>query len=400
MQEPATLQVCNTNTIQNTSNLVDIVYPNETIEEISICGECSEQFATVDECEKHMESHTYKCYKCDIKFNTEEQLKAHEVEHHDISTRTEDCQDKNCKKNVHEDKTLMSEMFDQVREGIEKMEIMRNMLLQLLQGQNEMKQELFVIRNKQETIPIQQSSVKSPMKKSYAEVASTPILCSVSNKSPRVPQPQPLTQLPPQQYSPPRTPQVPQNQIESSRILFVGDSVSANINLEAIENATGKELVCKKAYTAVQDTTENVAKKAAFFPKSNFTDVVPDLLKKSKYHSLLIQSGSVDISNLLTKDNTTEYIEYFKQETILSAKNTYAVGVNALHVQPSLEKVVIMKQTPRYDPAESDPLLLKPALSQLFNNTLTEQWIDCPFKDRIMIGAQHQVYWRYKGIPV
>ena len=158
--------------------------------------------------------------------------------------------------------------------------------------------------------------------------------------------------------------------------------------------------MCKKAYTAVQDTTENVAKKAAFFPKSNFTDVVPDLLKKSKYHSLLIQSGSVDISNLLTKDNATEYIEYFKQEAILSAKNTYAVGVNALHVQPSLEKVVIMKQTPRYDPAESDPLLLKPALSQLFNNTLTEQWIDCPFKDRIMIGAQHRVYRRYKGIPV
>ena len=106
------------------------------------------------------------------------------------------------------------------------------------------------------------------------------------------------------------------------------------------------------------------------------------------------------LTYLLTKDNATEYIEYFKQETILSAKNTYAVGVNALHVQPSLEKVVIMKQTPRYDPAESDPLLLKPALSQLFNNTLTEQWIDCPFKDRIMIGAQHQVYWRYKGIPV
>ena len=45
-----------------------------------------------------------------------------------------------------------------------------------------------------------------------------------------------------------------------------------------------------------------------------------------------------------------------------------------------------MKQIPRYDPVSSDPLSLKPALSQLFNNTLTDQWISCPLKDKLVIG--------------
>ena len=45
-----------------------------------------------------------------------------------------------------------------------------------------------------------------------------------------------------------------------------------------------------------------------------------------------------------------------------------------------------MKQIPRYDLLSVDPLSLKPALSQLFNNTLTELWMSCLQKDKIFIG--------------
>ena len=86
-------------------------------------------------------------------------------------------------------------------------------------------------------------------------------------------------QIPPQKHSSPKPPQNPPRQVQRSQILFVGDSIGGNINIQAVEKATGKEFVCKKAYTAVHDTKRNVAKKAAFFPESNFTDVVPDLLK-------------------------------------------------------------------------------------------------------------------------
>ena len=37
----------------------------------------------------------------------------------------------------------------------------------------------------------------------------------------------------------------------------------------------------------------------------------------------------------------------------------------------------------------NDPLSLKPALSQLFNNTLTDQWMSSPHKDKIFIGTHN-----------
>ena len=70
----------------------------------------------------------------------------------------------------------------------------------------------------------------------------------------------------------------------------------------------------------------------------------------------------------------------------MSSKNIFQAGVNALSASNSLEKIVIMKQIPRYDPTQVDPMSLKPALSQLFNNTLTDLWMNSEFKDRIIIG--------------
>ena len=48
-----------------------------------------------------------------------------------------------------------------------------------------------------------------------------------------------------------------------------------------------------------------------------------------------------------------------------------------------------MKHIPRYDPPQIDPLGLKPALSQLFNNTITELWMNCPNKEKLVIGSHN-----------
>ena len=113
---------------------------------------------------------------------------------------------------------------------------------------------------------------------------------------------------------------------------------------------------------------------------------MPNQLKRDEYQTLVLQAGSVDVSNLNTKDNPSEHLEYFKQVTIVSAKNFFQVGVNALRSSNCLEKVVLMKQIPRYDPSSVGPLSIKPALSQLYNNTLTDEWMNSQFKDKIMIG--------------
>jgi hypothetical protein len=80
------------------------------------------------------------------------------------------------------------------------------------------------------------------------------------------------------------------------------------------------------------------------------------------------------------------HVYYFKQETVLSAKRFFQTGEKALTAHQALEKVVLMKQTPRYDPANVDPLCMKPALAELYNNTMTECWMDSQFKDKIVIG--------------
>ena len=79
-------------------------------------------------------------------------------------------------------------------------------------------------------------------------------------------------------------------------------------------------------------------------------------------------------------------MEYFRQEAVISATNLFNAAVNAIEAKPTLKKVIIMKQTPRYDPLDVDPLGLKPVLSLLFNNTLTDLWMVSPSKDKIFVG--------------
>ena len=82
-------------------------------------------------------------------------------------------------------------------------------------------------------------------------------------------------------------------------------------------------------------------------------------------------------------------MEYHRQETIMSAKNLFQTATNALSTSSTLKKVIIMKHIPRYDPLSVDPLSLKPALSQLFNNTLTEEWMNGQYKENIVIGSHN-----------
>ena len=101
---------------------------------------------------------------------------------------------------------------------------------------------------------------------------------------------------------------------------------------------------------------------------------------------LILQAGSVDVTNLDTKNNPEEHIEYFKQEVRFAAKNLFDITEAAFETQPSLEKVVVMNMTPQYDTSAVDPLSLKPALAQLFDYALTEVWMDSPLKHKIVIG--------------
>jgi hypothetical protein len=169
-------------------------------------------------------------------------------------------------------------------------------------------------------------------------------------------------------------------------ILYIGDSISANVDISMLEAATQAKFVTAKAYSSTHDTVSNIAKQAAKFPASNFTDVVRTQIGKGKFKTLILQAGSVDITNLNTNEDPVKHMEYFRQETVMSATNIFQAGLNALKSNPDLRKVIIMKQIPRYDPSNVDPLSLKASLSFLFNNTLTNLWMESNFKEKMFIG--------------
>ena len=96
---------------------------------------------------------------------------------------------------------------------------------------------------------------------------------------------------------------------------------------------------------------------------------------------MIVQAGSIDITNLKTKtDNSSKYHEYFKQKTIVSAHNLFQAITNATLEYPEVKQIILMKQIPRYD------CEMKQMLSRLFNDTLEQLFETCPFKSKIILG--------------
>ena len=387
------------------------------------------------------QAHAYQCNKCNEVFHQEDNLMLHLVNVHpdspqppvvpvptnikcdqctfiasDVSALVvhirndhtkEQCQycdheamDRDClKDHMYEEHAevvmvhTMAEQMNQVSENFAAFETFKGELTNvlntilnnqttILDNQNTMKQELFVVRNKQfeQDIKASQTKTRHPSSPKEPEPAmkpsssSTPSnMSSNTNSVPSPPKPAP------------RVP-TPRKENKIPNILFIGDSISASADVNKLADATQSEVVTAKAYSSSNKTSSNVAKQAPRFPASNFTDMIPKQLSKDDFKYLIIQAGSVDISNLNTKDNPLQYMDYFRQETIMSADILFSAAENALKNNPGLNKVIIMKQIPRYDPAEVDPLSLKPSLSLLFNNTMTNNWMESPLKEKIYIG--------------
>ena len=157
----------------------------------------------------------------------------------------------------------------------------------MLENQNEIKQELFILRTNQDKCT--KSEHAAPPSTSLPTSTTPPQTSTTVNSSPNT--------------------------------LFIGDSISSNVHLDVLEEATQTKFKTAKAYTSIYDTVKNVAKQPARFPSSNFTEVVPIELNKGKFQTLILQAGSVNITNMNTKDNPEAHIEYFRQETIKSATN-------------------------------------------------------------------------------
>ena len=277
---------------------------------------------------------------------------------------------------------------------------------QIINGQNSIKQELFILRQDNQInnkkLEAVEKAVDDMSNHSYRKVQSeatvhrspTPTVPTVQRSStPTLSLPRTSPSIPcPSSKSESfiKTPKMIPSHKEIPKILFIGDSIATHADLNVLTDATRSKIVTAKAYSAVFDEVGNIAKDAPYYPQKNFMQVIPDEASKELFEHIVVQTGTVDISNLKTNvENPEQYLDYYKQEAVQSATNIFNAGIIALEHQPSIKSIIFMKQTPRYDPPEVDPLSIKAAMSHLFNNTLMNLWINSPMKDKIFVRSHN-----------
>ena len=339
-----------------------------------ICGLAQLNFAFLQEHINlvHM-SEEHLCQYCVHRATSKEGLENHLIEAHGDKVI------------LHTQAVQVNELTDKVAELKVFNAKLANDVQTILDNQNMMKQELFLLRNihaaKQTVSEIKEPKCAPPP----APRRSSPPKRSLS----------PRRSKQPRKSSPLRssTPQQPQSQHrrnqcdQKQKTLYVGDSVSAHVRMEVLEKATNTKITAAKAYSSIYDTDSNVAKNATKFPEANFSAILPQKLQEDTYENVIVQAGSVDISNLRTDIEPIKHSAYFQQEATISARNLFSACENAAMRNSSLKKIIIMKQTPRYDPPSIDPHSVKPVLSELYNRTLEQCLQSSQVKDRIFLGT-------------
>ena len=171
---------------------------------------------------------------------------------------------------------------------------------------------------------------------------------------------------------------------QQDKLLWISDSITSNVDFVFLSRQTNCNIKSVKAYNIAPDTGDSL------FPNQNFLDVVDAELESSSYKTLVLGGGSVDITNLNTLDNPIDSITEYREKIIISAQKMFCIAESAIHTHPSLEKVIILKNTPRFDLSSKDPLGLKPQFSALVDSIIFGLWCESRFRDSIILG-EHDI---------
>ena len=391
------------------------------------CDKCGDTFCNIDSLKEHICRYSEigqntNCGQCDYKGKSVNDFITHLLKTHKKNPEMIECE--HCEYRSlsvqsynehlqadHEEFTILGNLVSNQNGLNNNFETFKAELTDILniiiQDSNVVKQELFILRQEKHennkkldyiekavtklanTVPVVKMPTSSPPESTATgSGASSPPAPSTSTPSYAKASSGPKASSSAEPIPSAFSPQEPKNHSELPKVCIIGDSISGNIDKNVIANAMESKVRAAQAYSSIDDTSENDAKEKTLFPEKNFTKVIEAELKKDEADILVIQSGSVDITNLKTKgNNLNKYGEYFKQQSVVSASNLFTAVSNALVSHPSLRKVVIMKLTPRYDTVDNDPQGVKSALTQLYNDTLVQLYLASPHKERIHIGS-------------
>ena len=141
--------------------------------------------------------------------------------------------------------------------------------------------------------------------------------------------------------------------LQRPKVLYVGDSVSHNVNFADLEKKTNSRIKTTKAYSSVKDAT-------ARWPHKNIIEVsliaLVNTHEEDEYTHLVLGAPTADITNMdKSKLKSNDNIEVFKQNVFISCENVFSATQNALSRHSKLKKVSMMEHATRFDRYEKDP---------------------------------------------
>ena len=166
---------------------------------------------------------------------------------------------------------------------------------------------------------------------------------------------------------------------EKENMLIVTTSIGLNTDFYLLAKNTGSTIRTEKADTIVHDIK-------AKNPEQNFNAVVKNKLEEEPADILILQGGSVEITNMDTQNDPLSKFEYFKQEVNITSENMFKVAEMALSTNSRLKKVIILDRIKRFDKEDVDPYRLKSQLSKLGNSAYLSLLSQSKFKNQIFIG--------------
>ena len=163
-------------------------------------------------------------------------------------------------------------------------------------------------------------------------------------------------------------------------IAWVGSSISKVMDIKQFEKYTRSNVKFVRADEIAEENESTYPKEAQRFPDRTFTKVVPETIENNDVDILVMQGGSIEISNIKVNEalmDTSKNIQDYKQEWFdkveNDTKNLFKIAEEAVKSKPGL-KVVIVKRLPRFDRSSQDILGIKAILSKYANSIYDQLW--------------------------
>ena len=175
-------------------------------------------------------------------------------------------------------------------------------------------------------------------------------------------------------------------------VVWLGTSVSKVLDKKKFEKDSKVDLKCIKAYSIKEDVETTYPKESFRYPQANFKRMVPEVLKNEEPDILIMETGSIEISNIKVNEalmDTKKSIEEYKKEWFNKveedSENLFAIAEEALKKKPDM-KIVIVKRLPRYDRSSQDMIGIKEKLSTFANSVYDQSWIKrgCPANIKVV----------------